>query len=211
MYKYIEFIGIMLWTVFRKVFGMIWYWFVVWFRRPARSIVYNYILQNRLYLARLGERNPTWDEARNGWTLEGKKKHTSREGFIAYRKVNRLQYLLWYWVVWGWLDDDSTNDTYCSKKFFRDYKGVTGDSWIDNIPVTSDNGNSFDLGDKLEPCFSFRPAFWWTLRNTAYNFKYVQFETNKPRSEWFWLDVSALGGTGFGNRPKDGRLEFGWF
>jgi len=211
MYKYIEFIGIMIWTLIRKVVGMIWYWFVVWLRGPARSVVYNYVLQNDIYLARLLSRSPKWDDDRKGWVLTGYPWHTTRNGFIAYRKVSKTQYLFWYWVVWGWLDDDSTNDTYCSKKFFREYKDIKGYSWVDEIPVTSDDGNSFDLGDELEPCFSVRPAFWWTLRNTAYNFKYVQFETDKPRSEWFWIDVSFLGGTGFGNRPKDGRLEFGWF
>ena len=210
MYKYLRYAGIILFTAFRKVFGLVWYFVAVPFRGYARSVVYNYVLQNGLYLKRLLER--PIEDAHHGWVI--KPFHGSDGGYIEHRKVSWLKYQLVYWFIWGWLDDDSNYDT-----FTKGHNGtiIRGErqQWLPSFIVKALEkaneketpfGNSFDLGDRRAEfaCFDFWSATLWTWRNTAYNFKYMQWEENRPEM----LFYHTVGSWKFGYKA-DGRLVFG--
>lgn len=94
MFK-IKTILILLFSIFRKMFGLLWFWVVFPLRHKARNKVYNYVLQNKLWLKRLYERTPT--PVYNGWILIGGR---TENGFVRKCKVNKFEYLLWYWLVW---------------------------------------------------------------------------------------------------------------
>jgi len=220
--KYIRYILIGIWTIIRKIIGVPVTLIVAPFRGWANNVVFNYALQNKdVYIKRLSERPITLNQISGNWDIGPY--HGTDGGYIRYRKISKIEYIIAYWCVFGWMDQDSNYDTFCNtyNQTIIDGERMT---WLPQYIIdrlTEDNevcrntiyGNTFDLGDKRADYSVFR--FWsvllWSIRNTAYGFKYMQFETDKPRSEWFWLDISKLGGTGFGNRPKDGRLEFGWF
>ena len=185
MRKYIKYVGILLWTLFRKYFGLIWFWVALPFRKYARSVVYNYVLQNSVYLKRLLER-PIIPIMGGGWVI--RPYHGSEGGYVEYRKVSWLEYKLVYWVIWGWLDDDSNQDTYAkgyNKTLFSGERMKWLPSFITKrLEAEYDKdvvfGNSFDLGDRRgeNAAFEFWSSYLWTIRNTAYNFKYMQWETD---------------------------------
>ncbi len=217
MYKYLRYVGILLWTVFRKVFGLVWYYVAVPFRAYARNVVYNYVLQNKLYLKRLLER-PITPIHRNEmfkpillYVIEPY--HGTEGGAIAFRRVSWLEYHLVYWTIWGWLDDDSNRDTF-DQGYNRTV--ITGErlaflpEFIRKSLARANEkytffGNSFDLGDvRAEyPSFDFWSSTLWNIRNTAYNFKYMQWEENRPEM----LFYHRVGEYQFGYHP-DGRLVF---
>lgn len=202
--KYIKYLFILLFTLVRKVFGLFWFWIVCPFRGYARNVVYNYKLQNGLWLKRLNERNPK---------LYGGKYHLTggrtQTGKINYRKISKLEYLFVYWFIWGWLDDDSNYDT-CDLGFIQ--KVITGEhkSWMGKpfkdllkqhaqIMEASVFGNSFELGDirAQSPVLLSVSTLFWLMRNTAYNFKYDQYES---KEQDFYFE---LFGYAFGWAPQD--------
>jgi hypothetical protein len=178
-----------LFTLFRKVFGLVWYWFVVWFRGYARNTVYNYILQNGIKLKRLEERNP--------------------KPFIKYRKVSKLEYYLVVFLIWGWVDDDSNCDTF---SYGHNLTYITGKRYIPEIfrrmlkraNFKANKMNSyFDVGDNIEPSFDILSCIIWNGRNTAYNFSYLFEQIRDERLVFYkefmglkfgWLEDSPVGG-----------------
>lgn len=221
MYKYLRYVGILLFTVFRKVFGLVWFYVAVPFRGYARNVVYNYVLQNRVYLKRLWER-PLNGRAPGHFIIHDKETfcykinayHGTDGGYIKYRKISWLEYQLTYWLIWGWLDDDANQDT-TDKGYVQTI--VDGER-LEVLPHQIDAelkkdltefdiyGNTFDLGDRRAeyPIFEFWSSTLWNIRNTAYNFKYMQWEENRPEM----LFYHKVGEYQFGYRP-DGRLVFG--
>ena len=113
--KYLEYIGIIFWTIIRKAIGVPVTMMVIPFRAYARNVVYNYVLQNKLYLQRLLERpiGEAWEsdiEEPNYYLILPY--HNTMGGHINYRKISWIEYKLVYWFIWGWLDDDSNYDTF---------------------------------------------------------------------------------------------------
>ena len=215
--KYIYWLIITIWIPIRKVIGLVWFWLVVPFRKYARNVVYNYVLQNGIYLKRLLERPLNGrvpghikvnGEMIFGYTISPY--HRTGGGYIEYRKVSAIEYHLVFWLIWGWLDDDSNNDTWDKNytqsiidpehkdarmqwmpEFFKNIlrKEITGSDVV--------YGNSFDLGDKRAEVTKLAPlsTLLWVVRNTAYNFAYMQNTTN---------DKSLVFNIKFWN------MEFGW-
>ena len=177
-------------TVFRKSFCIVWLWAVLPFRKYARNTVYNYKLQNNLWLKRLYERNPTYKTTTSwcGWILTGDR---TVQGSVEGRKVFWLEYQLVYWVLWGWLDDDSNHDT-TDMGYIRTIVSGERNHWLGSLFVsklkkeltyleTQEFGNTFELGDKrvsvsVHKCL-LSTLLWSCLRNGAYNFRYDQWET----------------------------------
>lgn len=164
---------------------MVWYFVAVPFRGYARNVVYNYVLANNKHLKRLYER--PIKEYDSYYIISPY--HGSEGGYITKRAVSWFEYQFVYWFIWGWLDDDSNWDTY--DKGHNDTM-ITGErmKWLPKFikkSLTKANnkgtmfGNSFDIGDRradVEPLFSFWSSYLWTVRNTAYNFKYMQWDTD---------------------------------
>lgn len=182
--RQLEYIGILLWTVIRKLLGLVWIFVALPFREYGNTIVFNYVLQNKVYLKRLLERNPSISGY--GWKLQDVHR-VGRSGYIHYRKVSWLEYKLVYWLIWGWLDADSNEDTFDKGHNETLIRGERM-RWLPEFIIKSLRranedtvyGNSFDLGDlRAEtPHFSFWATYIWTIRNTAYNFRYMQWESD---------------------------------
>ncbi len=219
--KYIEYLAILIWTMIRKfpLIGIPMTMLVILFRGYARNVVYNYVLQNDIYLQRLLER-PIVPEFKKYVILPY---HRTHGGFIKYRKISWIEYKLVYWLIWGWLDDDSNEDTYdkgYNKTIINGERlsfigsGIKADLQrdIDKIKVF---GNAFDLGDKRSehPLFGFWSALLWSIRNTAYNFKYMQMEKHISDKNIFMVE---LGKWKFGWKQDEANKEnfsfvaFGW-
>ena len=174
--KYLYYTFLVLFTLFRKVFGLVWYWFAVPFRAYARNTVYNYILQNGIKLKRFEERVP--------------------KPYIKFRKVTKLEYYLVVFFIWIFLDDDSGadtfskghNDTYINKEryipeYFRQL--------LIKANNKASNGSYFDKGDDIKSCFDVLSCFIWNGRNTAYNFSYL-FEQISNEDLVFYKEVFGL-------------------
>ena len=176
---------------------LIWILLTYRFRAYARNVVYNYVLQHELngldgrkkWLGRLWERLPVKTiaslDTKRGWILQGHLVHPiKRFGFLEYRKVSKLEFYLVVWLIWGWLDDDSNQDTtdipHCDQ-VAHDWKQwwkpwiLIAVPFIRNLPKDIVYGNSFDLGDVRgkHPYFNFWATWVWNFRNTAMNFKYL--------------------------------------
>lgn len=182
--KYWKYLGVILFTVFRKVFGLFWFWLILPFRGYARNVVYNYTLQNNIWLKRLYERNPIRVEG--GWELTGGR---VEKGFIRFKDVTWLEYQFMYWLVWIWVDDDSNRDV-TDLGYIRTYLDGERKTWFSRDKLLKEYnylsgikfGNTFELGDlraeyPVEIFKSWRCTLLWLKRNTGYNAKYSQFET----------------------------------
>lgn len=205
MLKYLNFVSIILFTLFRKVFGLFWFWLAVHFRGWARNVVYNYTLENKIWIKRLYERQPT--NHSYYYTLNGE----YITGTVAKMVTCWLEFKLAYWFVWGWLDDDANYDvtdvgyieTYLSgerKTLFSLNKLEEEVKYLKSCKF----GNTFDLGDlrslnpiELKHCW--RSVLLWNKRNTSYNFKYSMYETI-DKEETF---IFTYKGKVFGWVPED--------
>jgi len=174
--------------IFAKVFGLVWYWFVVPFRAYSRSVVHSYALDpsNDVRIKRLDERNPEWSELLKGWYLTPLPQHDVKivhRGFVKYRKVSKLHFWLVVFLLWGWVDDDSNHDTFDTG---HNDRYLSGDlKWhpmtllfrfeLEEANRKATYGNAFDIGDYRAdyPNFSIPAALIWNTRNTAYNFNYL--------------------------------------
>lgn len=171
--KYLEYLLILSWHVLSKIIGVFWFFVAVPFRRYARNTVYNYVLDNGVYLKRLGERYISRTEY--GYSIISKH-NTNRIGYIKYRNVSKLEYVLVYWLIWGWLDDDANDDTFDIGRVEELRKESR--IWQAFLRGAKRNqyGNSFDLGDARMKNFHFFATMFWNNRNTAQNFLYMQFQ-----------------------------------
>ncbi|MCK5023726.1 MAG: hypothetical protein KAS04_06120 [Candidatus Aenigmarchaeota archaeon] len=183
-----------LFTIFRKTFGLVWYWFVFPFRRYARSVVQNYALawDTKTRIKRLDKRKPKWSPTLYGYILRDVHS-VGRNGLVKHRYVSKLEFWLVVFLIWGWLDDDSNHDTYDAGhldryldhdklnegnifgQWWRKSYGFVFGYWLRKAVKDATYGNTFDLGDlRAEtPNFSFPAVLIWNTRNTAYNFWYL--------------------------------------
>lgn len=173
--KYLEYILILVWHVLSKLIGYVWFFAVVPFRRYANNVVFNYVLQNGIYLKRLMEREIEYINGEFSKFYIIRPYHGTEGGTINYRKVSWLEYQLVYWFIWGFLDSDANDDTFDigrveelrKSKFWAFFlKGAERKQF----------GNAFDLGDAREDNFHFFASLFWNTRNTAQNFLYMQFQ-----------------------------------
>lgn len=198
--KYAKYVFILMWTLVRKVIGVPMFFLVAPFRKYARRVVYNYKLANGLYLKRMYERRQT--DVGSHYAVYPK-------GILKKRHITTIEYIIVYWLIWGWLDDDSNYDT-MDKGFLKTIRDGERKTLVNkyfgkqiqdaiNAMDSARFGNVFDLGDARTPCFHWLGTLMWVTRNTAYNFKYDQYETINT-DDLFLFEVF---GKKFGWIPQD--------
>ena len=180
-----------IYLIFGKTLGRFWIFAALPFRGYARSVVYNYVLQNEtsVKIKRLMERFPRWNWEKDGWDLtdvHGLSNHHNLRGFIEARdrRVSKLQFYLVVFLIWGWLDDDSNQDT-TDTGYIKTLLSGERKSWhlifnpaLRKIDLDSAvYGNAFDLGDVRaeHPFFNWAATFVWADRNSAMNFQYLMW------------------------------------
>ena len=202
--KYLRYILILVLKLVGKVVGVPMFYLLLSFRAYARNRVYNYVLQNDIYLPRLIERN--WYNRNETMCYFPQNKsrkvfNLKNDGYIKYKKVSFLEYCLALFI-WVWFDDDSNYDT---------HDGVETNETI-NKPF----GNTFDLGDlRAEyPIVDGMKTFKWICRNSFYNFNYM-FEEIRENSKYNFFKVIKIFGfttiwgyIPYTNSTRKGRLCF---
>ncbi len=178
--KYLEYTAILLWHILSKVIGLLWFFAVVPFRRYANNIIFNYVLQNGIYLKRLQERTIVHVHGELcpletlGWEVQPY--HNTTGGLIKYRKVSWVEYKLVYWLIWGFLDADANDDTFDYGRVEELRKESLIWKFLLQGAKRKQYGNAFDLGDARLSNFHFFASMFWNTRNTAQNFLYMQFQ-----------------------------------
>lgn len=181
--KYLRYTLIILLKLVGKIIGVPIFYLVLPFRAYARNRVYNYVLQNDIYLPRLLERKWTLDKESGLYFPQNKSRKTfalKDKAYIKYRKVSKLEY---YFALsmWIWVDDDSNYDTH------------------DGIPEEETPlkpfGNAFDLGDLRGkyPIVDRMKTFKWICRNTFYNFNYMFEEIRENDKNFFFKIINIFG------------------
>jgi len=212
--KYLYYIWLVLFTIVSKIIGVVWFWVALPFRAYARNTVYNYVLKNELFIKRLYERKPI--ELEDRWVLQPLVHPETKGGYIKKRKipVTFIEYTLVKHLLWGWLDDDAYCDTFSAghnETYLNGERKLFGfipmNNWLGRkLLVSRDQceneeirGSWFDIGDKraLNPKFNFLGAFIWNVRNSAYNFEYMDHEIKE--GDWRYFPL-----------VKVGSLIFGW-
>ena len=198
--KYLRYVLILVLKLVGKIIGVPMFYLLLPFRAYARNRVYNYVLQNNVYLKRLEERE--YKLSGFGYAIT-KASHKNFRlnglGFIEYKKVSFLEYCLALFI-WVWFDDDSNYDTH------------DGNESLETLDKPF--GNTFDLGDlRAEyPIVDGMKTFRWICRNSFYNFNYM-FEEIRENSKYnFYIKLPKLG-IHFGyipytNSTRKGRLCF---
>ena len=179
--KYLRYILILVLNLVGKVIGVPMFYLLLPFRAYARNRVYNYVLQNNVYLKRLEEREYKLSGFGYAITKASHKKfRLNGLGFIEYKKVSFLEYCLALFI-WVWFDDDSNYDT---------HDGIETNETLDK-PF----GNTWDLGDLRSkyPIVDKKKTFRWICRNSFYNFNYM-FEEIRENSKYnFYVKLPKLG------------------
>ena len=198
--KYLRYILILVLNLVGKVVGVPMFYLLLPFRAYARNRVYNYVLQNNVYLKRLEEREYKLSGFGYAITKASHKKfRLNGLGFIEYKKVSFLEYCLALFI-WVWFDDDSNYDT---------HDGVETNETLDK-PF----GNTFDLGDlRAEyPIVDGMKTFKWICRNTFYNANYMFEEIREDDKNFFYIQLPKLkwhfGFIPYTNSTRKGRLIF---
>lgn len=199
--KYLRYVLILVLKLVGKIIGVPMFYLLLPFRAYARNRVYNYVLQNNVYLKRLEEREYKLSGFGYAITKASHKKfRLNGLGFIEYKKVSFLEYCLALFI-WVWFDDDSNYDT---------HDGIETNETLDK-PF----GNTWDLGDLRSkyPIVNGMKTFRWICRNTFYNYNYM-FEEIRENSKYnFYIKLPKLG-IHFGyipysNLTRKGRMV--WF
>lgn len=200
--KYLRYILILVLNLVGKVVGVPMFYLLLPFRAYARNRVYNYVLQNNVYLKRLEERDYKLSGFGYAITKASHKKfRLNGLGFIEYKKVSFLEYCLALFI-WVWFDDDSNYDT---------HDGIETNETLDK-PF----GNTFDLGDLRGqyPIVDTKKTFYWICRNTFYNANYMFEEIREDSKYNFFKVIKIFGFTTiwgyipYENSTRKGRLVF---
>lgn len=194
--KYLRYTLIILLKIVGKIIGIPIFYLVLPFRSYARNRVYNYVLQNDIYLPRLLERQYELNGDRYIPKVKSKKNFILKnDGYIKYKKVSKLEYYFAL-MLWIWVDDDSNYDTH------------------DGIPEEETPlkpfGNTFDLGDKRGefPLVDMKKTFFWITRNTFYNWVYMYDEIRENDKNNFYIKLPKLGWH-FGYIPYENSVRKG--
>lgn len=172
--KYLNYISILLDKLFGKGSGVPLFYLLKDKRGYARNRVYNYVLQNNIYLPRLLEMNWTLKDGLYTPQNKSDKKFTLKDkAYLVYNKVSWLEYQ-YAKFIWKYFDDDSNYDT---------HDGIPEDETKD-IPF----GRAFDLGDlrKDYPVFDKDKTWYWITRNSYYNANYLNEEIREDDKNNFY-------------------------
>ena len=200
--KYLRYILILVLNLVGKVIGVPMFYLLLPFRTYARNRVYNYVLQNNVYLKRLEEREYKLSGFGYAITKASHKKfRLNGLGFIEYKKVSFLEYCLALFI-WVWFDDDSNYDTH------------DGNESLETLDKPF--GNTFDLGDlRAEyPIVNGMKTFKWICRNTFYNANYMFEEIRENDKNNFFKVIKIFSFTTiwgyipYENSTRKGRLVF---
>ena len=200
--KYLRFIVILISKLVGKIIGVPMFYLLLPFRAYARNRVYNYVLQNNVYLKRLEERDYKLDNGVYYPTNISKKSFKLKNnGYIKYKKVSFLEYCLALFI-WVWFDDDSNYDTH------------DGNETLETLDKPF--GNTFDLGDlRAEyPIVDGMKTFKWICRNTFYNANYMFEEIREDDKNFFYKVIKIFGFTTiwgyipYTNSTRKGRLVY---
>ncbi len=198
--KYLRYILILVLKLVGKIIGVPMFYLLLPFRAYARNRVYNYVLQNNVYLKRLEDRDYKLSGFGYAITKASHKKfRLNGLGFIEYKKVSFLEYCLALFI-WVWFDDDSNYDT---------HDGVETEETIDK-PF----GNAFDLGDlRAEyPIVDGMKTFKWICRNSFYNANYMLEEIRENDKNFFYIQFPKLkwhfGYIPYSNSTHKGKLVY---
>ena len=200
--KYLRYILILVLNLVGKVVGVPMFYLLLPFRAYARNRVYNYVLQNNVYLKRLEERDYKLDNGVYYPTNISKKSFKLKnDGYIKYKKVSFLEYCLALFI-WVWFDDDSNYDTH------------DGSESLETLDKPF--GNTFDLGDLRGqyPIVDGMKTFKWICRNTFYNANYMFEEIREDDKNFFFKVIKIFGFTTiwgyipYENSTRKGRLVF---
>lgn len=202
MYKYLRYIGILLDKLKGKIIGVPMFYLVKRYRGYTRNRVYNYVLQNDIYLPRLLERDWRLDKEKRMYfphNQVNKKFKLKDKAYIKYKKVSYLEYRWARWL-WKWCDDDANFDTYDGKPNEETSQKPFGTSW--------------DLGDLRNdyPTEDTKKTFKWITRNTYYNANYMFEEMRENDQNNFYIIFPKLGWH-FGyipykNKKRKGRMVY---
>lgn len=202
--KYSEFLKRLSGKLFGKIIGVPVFWLLVFIekffvkglRAKVRNRVYNYSLQNNVYLQRLEERQY---ELKGDRYIPQKKSHKTfllkNDGYILYKKVSKIEFLFAR-TLWFFYDDDSNYDTH--------------DGSEAEETLTKPFGNAFDLGDKRGefPIVDLKKTFFWNLRNIFYNWTYMYDEIRENDKNNFYIIFPKLGWH-FGYIPYENSVRKG--
>ena len=200
--KYLRYILILVLNLVGKVVGVPMFYLLLPFRAYARNRVYNYVLQNNVYLKRLEERDYKLDNGVYYPTIISKKSFKLKnDGYIKYKKVSFLEYCLALFI-WVWFDDDSNYDTH------------DGSESLETLDKPF--GNTFDLGDLRGqyPIVDGMKTFKWICRNIFYNANYMFEEIRENDKNNFFKVIKIFGFTTiwgyipYENSTRKGRLVF---
>ena len=198
--KYLRYILILVLKLVGKIIGVPMFYLLLPFRAYARNRVYNYVLQNNVYLKRLEEKNYVLENGVYYPLSLSKKDYKLRDkGYIKYKKVSFIEYCLALFI-WVWFDDDSNYDTH------------DGNESLETLDKPF--GNTFDLGDlRAEyPIVDGMKTFKWICRNTFYNANYMFEEIRENDKNFFYIQLPKLkwhfGYIPYSNSTRKGRLCF---
>lgn len=202
--KYLRYMYILLDKLKGKIIGVVVFYMLSHkrIRAYARNRVYNYVLQNDIFLPRLLERKWTLDTETMCYYPMNKSKKAfmlKNRAYIKYNKVSKFEYFFAF-RLWRWFDDDSNYDT---------HDGVETEETIDK-PF----GNAFDLGDlRAEyPITDGMKTFKWVLRNSYYNANYMLEEIRENDKNFFYIQFPKLkwhfGFIPYSNSTRKGRMVY---
>ena len=198
--KYLRFIVILISKLVGKIIGVPMFYLLLPFRAYARNRVYNYVLQNNIYLKRLEEKE--YKLSGFGYAItkaSNKKFRLNGLGFIEYKKVSFIEYCLALFI-WVWFDDDSNYDTH--------------DGNESEETITKPFGNTWDLGDMRAkyPIIDKKKTFNWICRNTFYNANYMFEEVRETDKNNFYIKFTKLGWhfgyVPYTNSTRKGRMVY---
>ena len=200
--KYLRYILILILKLVGKIVGVPMFYILLPLRHKARHIVYNYVLQNDIYLPRLLERDYKLNNKKDRYypqNLSHKKFNLKSLAYINYEKISSFRYYLWL-CVWIWFDDDSNYDT---------HDGIE----TSETPLKP-FGNTWDLGDLRNkyPIVDGMKTFKWIVRNTFYNHNYMFEEIREDSKYNFYIQFPKIkwhfGYIPYSNSTRKGRLCF---
>ena len=179
--KYLRYLLILVIKLVGKIIGVPIFYILLPFRAYARNRVYNYVLQNNIYLKRLEDKNYVLENGVYYPLNLSKKDYKLRDkGYIKYKKVSKIEYFLALFI-WVWFDDDSNYDTH--------------DGTETEETILKPFGNTWDLGDLRGeyPIIDGMKTFKWICRNTFYNFGYMFEEIREHNKYNFYIQFPKIG------------------
>jgi hypothetical protein len=166
------------------------------FRRETRSIVYNYVLVNGVYLKRLEEVNITEESGQYIFDSE------AGTYLLKKRKVYKWQFYIAV-CFWGFVNDNPEYDTVPTgygldiiNKLHFAYMPDWFRKYVAKEQSRLDNeleGRAFQLADSRTKVYLPLLSTLWYLRNSAYNFNYLFEEIREDDPNNFYKVITIFG------------------